>query len=321
METSITKGDAGNSASSLPNPKARPYLANRVIIVQPTPSALAWKGIVVNFKEKEKDAFSFKGVVKTWDLPLRARSSGGGLVNILDDFTPKYVGKYQRELTEKAFFEAELGVNLNVHAPAEENFWKRDLAGRHKVAIRAGEEKTLDLKTPLGMLHYKILKANSGTFVEGWDVYEKTRINTVLFVLTDAESVRNSALTEGELKGEAWEYYSQIKGSIPKMKDFFRVRGERKAPTASQIELAGTLISILNAPEGHLSVLKIKNDPYFDSKVLLAKLTEVGELRYVLNAYQTEGGSPIGNMQDTLSWLNNPLNAEAVERMKMRLEQ
>jgi hypothetical protein len=314
----ITEG--ASKAPSVNNPNARPYLAKRIVVIDPTPAAQSWRGILANYSEKTQDAFSYKGVAKSWDVPLKPRSQGGGLVNVLNDQVMKYVGKYNMEMTERQFFEKELGVNLSTSLPDNENFWKTDLAYRHKVKIIAGEQKTLDLKQPLDMLHYKILKANSSTFMEGWDNYNKTRINTVLFVITDVESKRESALIEGDEKAAAWAYYNELSGSKERMIDFFRAKGERKAANSEIKPLKAALLQILNgSAEGYKEMLKVKNDPYFDSKVLLQKLTEVGAIKFSQNQYQTESGEVIGKINDVISWLNNPVNFEAIERMKIHM--
>lgn len=316
----VKSGGAATTASPSQKPKnARPYLQNKRIAIEPVPSNMNWKGIVKNFMEKSKESFSYKGVQKSWDLPLQARHLGGGIPQILDDREKKYVSKYDEELTEKEFFERELGVDLNHTLPDESNFWRTDKNRRNKVTIFAGEIKVLDLRIPMDMLHYKILKANRNTFIEGWDNYEEKKINTILFVLADIEDKQSSAEKIADQKAKAWAIYNELIQSESRMKDFFRAKGERRSLKDTSQALKGSLVSLLNTESGYKEILKVMEDPNYEHKVLLMQFLEVGAIKFVNKEYQTESGNVLGGITSTITWLKDPMNAEAVERLKIRL--
>lgn len=313
-----SKGVAESSATPI-NPNARPYLQNRQIAVEPVPASMNWRGIVSNFQEKSKESFSYKGVQKSWDVPNQSRANGGGIFPILDDYTKKGVGKYNKMMTEREFFEAELGVNLNHTLPDEDNFWRTDKKRRHKVVLFAGEPKTLDLRNPMDMLHYKILLANKDTFAISWEDYEEKKLNTTRFVLADLAGKVDKQEKLADMKAEAWAFYQEIKTNENLMRDFFRAKGETRSPKETPLSLKGSLAALMEDPKGFEVLLKVKNDPHYEAKVLLKKLQEVGAIRFVNKEFQTEGGKSLGSLNDSIAFLTNPTNGEEIERLKTRM--
>ena len=85
-----------------------------------------------------------------WDSKSKSSYRGGKRSIIIE----KYRESYPNGMTQKEFFETELGADLNTTLKTDDNFWRSDRRGR---VILTKEGATLNLNRSL---ENKILKKN-----------------------------------------------------------------------------------------------------------------------------------------------------------------
>jgi hypothetical protein len=137
------------------------FLQDKIVTVKAVESAGKWSNLLVAGQDKTKDPFLLNKVKRSYQVPLNSENKGGGVKIILEDQRrvkiQKYIESYPNGMTEKEFFEKELGVDLNPTMPTDKNFWRSDKRGR---VVLTKEGTTLNLNQPLDMLKYKILLSN-----------------------------------------------------------------------------------------------------------------------------------------------------------------
>ena len=104
------------------------FLQDRIVSVKPVESSGKWSNLLVQGQERSKDPFLLNKAKRSYQVPLNSEVSGGGVKIILDDQKrvkiQKYMESYPNGMTQKEFFEKELGVNLNPTVKQEDNFWR-----------------------------------------------------------------------------------------------------------------------------------------------------------------------------------------------------
>ena len=137
------------------------FLQDRIVAVKPVESSGKWSTLLVSGQDNKKDPFIYNKAKRSYQLPLNNANLGGGVKVILDDQKrvkiQKYMESFPNGMTQKEFFEKELGVDLNPTLQADKNFWRSDRRGR---VILTKEGTTLNLNLPLDMLKYLILISN-----------------------------------------------------------------------------------------------------------------------------------------------------------------
>jgi hypothetical protein len=122
------------------------FLQDRIVSVKPVESSGKWSNLLVQGQERMKDPFLLNKAKRSYQVPLNSEVSGGGVKVILDDQKrvkiQKYLESYPNGMTQKEFFEKELGVNLNPTLKQEDNFWRIDRRGR---VVLTKEGTTLNL--------------------------------------------------------------------------------------------------------------------------------------------------------------------------------
>lgn len=293
-----------------------PYLENRVIEVKPIEAGGKWKGIVSNYKEKENDPFLFKKVVKSYELPLNPASKGGGVVIILDNteknLCPDVIedGKPQ-QLTEQEYFEAIIGKSLNPYLPAESNFWRSD--SRSRVQIRDARLR-LDLNNPMDMIKFKILKANQTRFAPSIQSLKELRRASYEWVFTSVEEERNDTLARLELESNAYSLFAKICLSDQDMKDFLKVAGKSPSGNSTTNQLKAMVGKVMESDKN--TFIKIASDPLYDDKIFIADARRAGALKEFRGKYTLDTGEELGQLRDTIAYLNREENQE----VKIRLQ-
>jgi hypothetical protein len=295
---------------------SHPYLESRIVEAKPVEAGNRWKGIVSNYKEKEKDPFLFKKIVKSYEVPLNPASKGGGVVVILDNSKkhpcPDIIenGKIQ-SLTEQEYFEKILGKSLNPYLPAESNFWRSD--SRARVQIRDAKIR-LNLENPMDMLKYKILKSNETRFAPSIQSLKTLKRASYEFVFTSIEEERNDTLSRLEFEAKAYELFTKVCKSDRDMRDFLRVAGKNPTQTANTQQLKAMVGKVME--EDKQVFIQIVSDPLYESKLFIAEAKRLGALKEFRGKYTLDTGAEIGDIRDAINFLNREENQE----IKIRIQ-
>lgn len=293
-----------------------PYLENRIVEVKPIEAGGKWKGIVSNYKEKEKDPFLFKKVVKSFELPLNPASKGGGVVIIMDNTIKKECpdiiesGKPMK-LTEQEYFEKIIGKSLNPFLPADINFWRSD--SRARVQIRDARLR-LNLQNPMDVLKFKILKANETRFAPSIQSLKELKRATYEFVFTSIEEERDDTLTRLEFESQAYELFAKITKSDQEMVDFLRVAGKNPTNGATTKQLKAMVGKLMEEDKGVF--IGIASDPLYDEKLFLAEAKRLGAVKEYRGKYTLDTGVEIGDVRDAINYLNREENQEVKVRIQ-----
>ena len=175
------------------------FLQNRIVSIKPVESSGKWSNLLVQGQERLKDPFMYNKTKRSYQVPLNSETRGGGVKVILDDMTrikiQKYMESHPNGMTQKEFFEKELGVDLNPTLPVEKNFWRSDRRGR---VILTKEGATLNLNLPLDMLKYLILISNKMLISPSYE--ERVNKATYEFMVVDENKITSKKLEEADLK-------------------------------------------------------------------------------------------------------------------------
>ena len=299
-----------------------PYLEDKVVDVKPVEAGQKWKGIVSNYREKEKDPFLFKKVVKSFELPLNPASKGGGVVVILDDIKKNICPDIMdnegnpQELTEREYFEKLIGKSLNPYLPADTNFWRSD--SRARVQIRDARLR-LDLKNPMDMLKYKILAANSSKFAASPHEYRRVRRASYEYVFTNVDELRDETLDRLELESKAFALFEKVCKSEGSMKDFLKVAGKSPSESSNYKQLKALVGKLME--DDRASFIKILDDPFYDDKLFIANARRIGALDQKRQIFSTDTGVELGTISDAIRWFNKEENQETKIRIQALIDQ
>ena len=197
------------------------YLKNNKVFLKPIPR----NGGIVN-DINHMAYHSMDGAVREWCLPLKNIQTGE-LVNPFSSFE------------EKVFFEELTGYKLGVINTGIDNFWVT-----FKVSITVQKPQffsqclELDLKDPMDMLRYKMLKIQDD-ICDSWDkkdLHPKYRYALVMDNYKDL-----TAITENDLNSKVWEFFGSVKRSPEQMTDFldlyyFMKKQNKSTPIAATLE-------------------------------------------------------------------------------------
>ena len=184
------------------------FLQDRIVSVKPVESSGKWSNLLVQGQDKSKDPFLLNRVKRSYQVPLNSEMRGGGVKVILDDQRRVLIQKYEEShpngMTQKEFFEKELGINLNPTLPQDTNFWRTDRRGR---VILTKEGTTLNLNLSLDMLKYHILLSNKMLVSPSYD--ERVLKATYEFMIVDESKVTTKKLEEANVKADAYIKFAE----------------------------------------------------------------------------------------------------------------
>ena len=288
------------------------WLPKKIIVVKPVQAGARWAELLVKGEDKRNEPFMFNKIKRSYQVPLRPATQGGGLHVLLDNSKRYYTPQFPNEaLTEQEFFEKLLGTNLNPLLPVAENFWRVDKRSRVTMDKRG---LRLDLSNVLDNLKEKILRSNKRKIAPSPELQD-TRASYE-FMLLD-ESVQVDKLAEiADLKTSAAIRFAEIAQSEKTMLDFIKVKGGGAPHNADAKWLKGEIYKIV---EGDPKLfLSYANDPYYNDKVLIYDAVQLGVLRKVKeNQYTSDSGATIGSINDVITYINDPQN----EIIKLRVQE
>ncbi len=294
------------------------FLQNRLVSVKAVESSGKWSTLLVKGQEKQKDPFMYNKVKRSYQVPLNSELKGGGVKVILDDQKrvkiQKYMESFPNGMTQKEFFEKELGVDLNPTLEADKNFWRSDRRGR---VVITKEGMTLNLNHSLDMLKYLILISNKMLISPSYD--ERTLKATYEFMIVDESKVTSQKLEEANVKSQAYIKFAEVTNSRSSIIGFIKSLGRTIPATATDEWLKGEVLNVVdNSPKYFLEVV---NHPQYDERIFVQEAIEAGaiirkgEKRYVL-----DNGAELGDLNDTINYLLNPDNQESKMRIKGKIE-
>jgi hypothetical protein len=294
------------------------FLQDRIVAVKPVESSGKWSTLLVQGQDKSKDPFLLNKAKRSYQVPLNSVNLGGGVKVILDDqrrvLIEKYKESYPNGMTQKEFFEKELGVNLNHTLPHEDNFWRTDRRGR---VTLTKEGTTLNLNVALDMLKYLILLANKMLVSPSYD--ERTLKATYEFMIVDESKVTVKKLEEASIKAQAYVKFAEITNSKKATIGFIKSLGRAIPATATEDWLKSEVLTIVDNNPNYF--LEIVNHPQYDYRIFVQEAIEAGAIiRKGEKRYTLDNGAELGDLTDTINYLNNPDNQEVKLRVKAKVE-
>jgi hypothetical protein len=243
---------------------------------------------------------------------------GGGVKVILDDQRRVLIQKFEESfpngMTQKEFFEKELGVNLNPTLPQDTNFWRTDRRGR---VILTKEGTTLNLGLPLDMLKYLILLSNKMLVSPSYD--ERVLKATYEFMIVDEHKVTSKKLEEASVKAQAYVKFAEVTNSKAATIGFIKSLGRTIPATATEDWLKGEVLNIVDSNPTYF--LEIVNHPQYNERIFVQEAIEAGAvIRKGEKRYTLDNGSELGDLTDTINYLLNPDNQEVKLRIKAKID-
>jgi hypothetical protein len=295
------------------------FLKDQIVNVKPVESSGRWANLLVKGQEMKKDPFLFNKVKRSYQVPLNSERLGGGVKSILDDqkrvLIKKYEDSHPNGMTEKEFFEKELGVeNLNPYLAKEENFWRTDKRSR---VVLTKEGMVLNLNRSLDMLRYKILLSNK---TRVFFLYEGCKNSQSFeFMLVDEGKLMSKKVEEADMKINAYIKFSEITRTKASMIGFVKSLGRAIPVNHTEDWLKSEVLNVLE--ESPQKFLTIVSDPNYENKIFVQEAIECGavkrmnERRYVL-----DNGIELGDLIGAINWLTDPENQESKLRIKSQIE-
>jgi hypothetical protein len=260
----------------------------------------------------------YNKVKRSYQVPLNSANRGGGVKVILDDQRrvkiQKYMESFPNGMTQKEFFEKELGCDLNPTLKQEENFWRTDRRGR-VVLTKEGAE--LDLSQPLDMLKYLILLSNKNLICPSYD--ERTLKATYEFMMVDEAKVIVKNLEEASVKADAYVKFAEIIASKKATTGFIKSLGRTIPASATEDWLKGEILKVIDNDAKYF--LEIVNHPQYKERIFVQEAIEAGAIiRKGDKRYTLDNGAELGDLTDTVNYLLNPDNQEVKLRVKAKIE-
>jgi len=294
------------------------YLQDKIVAVKPVESSGKWSTLLVKGQERSKDPFLYNKVKRSYQMPLQSYNNGGGVVTLLDDLRrvhiQKYMEKYPEGMTQKEFFEEELGVDLNPTLPIETNFWRNDRRAR---VVLTKEGMQLNLNLPLNMLHYLILMANKSLVSPSYD--NRNDKATYEFMIVDESKVTSKRIEEASVKADAFSKFAEITRSKTSTIGFIKSLGRTVPATATEDWLKAEVLNVIeNSPKAFLEIV---NHPQYNDRIFVQEAVEAGAIiRKGDKRYTLDNGVELGDLQDTIKYVMDPENQEVKMRLKAKVE-
>lgn len=277
------------------------YLKDKKITIKPL---VRTDGFIT--AQDKSGATGFEETKKLWTLPNK---EDGSYVDFLD---PEEQEAFEIML---GFPKGSLGFYIHDPKKRHESFWNAK-----KFSLKVSPEGiTLDLSKPLDMLKYKLaLELGSKYIAPSWA--QRFDRGEYLFVILEEDVMQLEELKTGELQKQAWIKFGSIETSNKKMADVLRLAGKNVAANqyTNHDFLKNEVMKFINEKDnkigGPKKFLDIVNDPSYDVKVLIQDAVKAGALVIVERkpkvTYGFPGGERIGDIFDTLKYLEDPMNAD-----------
>lgn len=292
-----------------------PFLEDKRLVIAPVQAGKKWNKLLVNAAAKAKDPHLFKGTEKVYSVPRVSYEKGGHIMQILDSTTKRMVPELGQEMTEQEYYEYILKADLNVYNDRA-TFWKEDKRGK----LIVGEEGlSLNLNDPLHMLKYKVALANKRYVAGSPEEYKMHKRPSHEFVIIDKTKERMKTVESNRERANQYAEFMKRFDDKDDMLDFLLVSGIKVASNQEMSQIQASYTELFEkSPTLFMNIVK---DPYFETKLDIAKATHLGLLTKKYDMYTTDSGQEIGKISDVVTWMNDPENQATVIRIKSQVEQ
>lgn len=309
-ETTITNKESKKMYGS--------FLEDRIVAVKAVEASDKWSNLSVKGQELKKDPFLLNKAKRSFQVPLMGERHGGGVKNILDDYrrilVKKYEDKYPDGMTQREFFECELGIDLNYSSPQEKNFWRTDRRSR---IMLTKEGTKLNLNIAIDMLKYLILLSDTQRICDSYE--NRNRKKTYEFVMVDESKVLSKKIEETNIKKRAYIKFGEITSNIEEMKGFIRSLGRAIPSNHTEDWLQNEIVDVMERDPSKF--LEIVNHPHYKQRVFVQRAIEVGAvLKMNEKRYTLDNGAELGDLTDTINYLSDVVNQEVRLRIKAKIE-
>lgn len=251
---------------------------------------------------------------------------GGMAENAVRYFTvPKLSsGSYINPLTdaEKEFLEEIMGLEFNalsVHKKVD-NYWENNMVRLTKA------DNFLDLSDPEGYIKYKILLTNKNFIAPSMQSLTDAPKATYQFVIV-AEGEENKVAQDNmSFTMRSYKEFGKIEDNLDILRLVVETIDGRPVAANSKLEFLQTKANGLIQADSKM-FLKVVTDPLLDTKVLIRKSIDAGNISNRGNyLYLREDNSPLceNNQEPTLSiaakYLNNPKHQEIKFMLEAKLK-
>lgn len=293
------------------------FLRNDVVSIKAIEGGAKWSNLLAAGQDKRKDPFIYGKVKRSFQVPLRSFNNGGGVTPILDDLQKVLIKKYETEfpdgMTEREFFEKELGIDLN-HTKVEGNFWREDRRSRI-VLTRDGLK--LHLNEPLDMLRYKILLSNTSLIAPSYE--DRFLKASYEFMVVDEDKLISKKSEEAKYKSKAYQEYAKLISSKESMISYIKSLGRTVGAAVTEDWLVGEIYA--EVEKDPINFLNTVTDKHYKAKIFIQDAIEAGcILKKGDRRYTLDNGVELGDLNDTIYYLSSPENQDVKLRIKGRIE-
>ena len=233
-------------------------------------------------------------------------------------------GELKDPLTEeeKTYFEGpSSGMAMKVGdlstLKKDDNFWTNFRVKLDKNVLQ------LDLSKPMDYLRYKVLMVNDEIIApSAADKYIK---GTYKFAIVEEDYQHEERVKAASEKKTAYKFFGKIDNSPTKMKDFLNVYytqkpgGKQVPPNAKKEFLIAEIEKLIE--NDLITFLKLAEDKDYEKKVLIFNAQKAGALVREGMTFKLPGGTVIGdNLQEVITFFDNPTNSEEVIKIKARID-
>jgi len=263
-------------------------------------------------KDIKKEPYMFNKVKRTYTCPVK---SNGDLAQVLDNREKFLTPQYPTEpLTEREFFEKELGRDLN-HLSKQNNFWMLDSGESISRVVVTREGRDFDLSKVSDAIQYKICKANSHLIASSYE--GRNERGSYEFMLVDTHQQELSNLENSKLRRKGFKLLDKYTQSQEKMKNFLKVAGKGYNETASPEWLENEVTKIMDVDLNEF--IKIAEDPSFDIKTKITDGVRIGAIEKKGFDQYAISGRNVGNISDLVSFLNDTKNQDELLLLESRI--
>lgn len=279
-------------------------LRNERVIVRYIPKQT---GLVTNPKHILYGGMA-ESAKRTFVVP---RLSSGLFVNILTD-------------REKAYLEQIMGLEYNALSIYKKvnNFWDDSNEECSAKVTLTKQDNYFDLSVPEDYIKYKILLANKDVIAPSIQVLQDYPKATYQFVIIREKDETQAAKQNMSATMRCYKEYGKVENDIDTLRVIIETIEGRPTSAKTSLEFLQTKINDLIQSDSKI-FLKVIEDPYLETKVLIKKSIEAGNISNRGNyLYLRQDNTPLCelNEEPTLNIAAKFLNSPKHQDIKFSLE-
>lgn len=239
------------------------------------------------------------------------RLSSGLFVNILTD-------------REKSYLEQVMGLEYNALSIYKKvnNFWDDSNEECSAKVTLTKQDNYFDLSVPEDYIKYKILLANKDVIAPSIQVLQDYPKATYQFVIIREKDETQAAKQNMSATMRCYKEYGKVENDIDTLRVIIETIEGRPTSAKTSLEFLQTKINDLIQSDSKI-FLKVIEDPYLETKVLIKKSIEAGNISNRGNyLYLRQDNTPLCelNEEPTLNIAAKFLNSPKHQDIKFSLE-